>query len=118
MHERCPPDATTLAKDPDLQDIVAVNLVRAVQLCVDVAATLLSDSRVPPPDTMGASFDALVELGAIDSELAARLKAAVGFRDVAVHSYRSIDWNVVHGICTDRPGDFQRFAAAVERFAS
>jgi hypothetical protein len=31
---KCPADAQTLATDPDLQDIVALNLNRAVQVCV------------------------------------------------------------------------------------
>ena len=115
--ERCPAEASTLERDPDLQDIVALNLIRAVQVSVDIATTLLSDSKLPPPDTMGASFDSLVELGAIDAGLASRLKAAVGFRNIAVHSYQSIDWTIVHSLCTNRLEDFRRFAASVERFA-
>lgn len=35
---KCPADAQTLATDADLQDIVALNLSRAVQVCVDIGA--------------------------------------------------------------------------------
>jgi uncharacterized protein YutE (UPF0331/DUF86 family) len=35
---KCPTDAQTLATDPDLQDIVSLNLSRAVQVCVDIGA--------------------------------------------------------------------------------
>lgn len=90
---------------------------RAALVRVDIATTLLASSKLPPQDTMGASFDGLAELGAIDAELAGRLKAAVGFRNVAVHSNQSIDWTIVHGLCTERREDFRRFAAALERFA-
>jgi uncharacterized protein YutE (UPF0331/DUF86 family) len=38
IESRCPADAQTLASDPDLQDIVALNLSRAVQVCVDIGA--------------------------------------------------------------------------------
>lgn len=117
VRERCPRDAEALANDPDAQDIVALNLIRAVQGSVDIAATLLADSKLPAPDTMGAAFDGLAELGAIEPELAARLKAAVGFRNIAVHSYQSIDWAIVHSLCTERLDDFRDLAAAVERFA-
>ena len=33
VETRCPADAQTLATDADLQDIVALNLSRAVQVC-------------------------------------------------------------------------------------
>jgi len=46
---------------------------------------------VPPPQTMGETFDRLSQAGVLDGELATRLKKAVGFRNVAVHDYRSID---------------------------
>lgn len=53
IEAKCPADAQTLATDPDLQDIVALNLSRAVQVCVDIGAHLISGMDVPPPDTMG-----------------------------------------------------------------
>lgn len=43
----------------DIQDIIALNVTRAVQLCVDVAAHILAERNGPVPDTMGASFDEL-----------------------------------------------------------
>ena len=49
--DKCPPDPETLSRDPDLQDIVAINLTRAVQLCVDIGAHLIAGMQVPPPDT-------------------------------------------------------------------
>jgi len=53
IETKCPADAQTPAADPDLQDIVALNLSRAVQVCVDIGAHLISGMEVPPPDTMG-----------------------------------------------------------------
>lgn len=115
IRTRCPDQASQLASDPDLQDIVSLNLTRAVQICIDVAAIVISDSDVPAPDTMGGAFDALAELGVIDEELARQLKAAVGFRNIAVHSYRRIDWEIVHRLCQDNVEDFRKFAAEVSR---
>ena len=42
--ERCPENADTLARDRDSQDIIALNLSRAVQQCVDIGAHLISHS--------------------------------------------------------------------------
>lgn len=115
VHERCPVDVATLAGSPDLQDIVVLNLSRAVQICVDLALHMLSGSGRPVPDTMGRAFDQLAEAGQIPTELALRLKKAVGFRNVAVHNYSSIDWAIVHAIATQHLGDFEAFARAVDR---
>ena len=51
--EKCPSDPDKLGRDPDLQDIVTLNLSRAVQLCVDLGAHLIADLDLSPPDTMG-----------------------------------------------------------------
>ncbi len=111
--EKCPEESALLEQDADLQDIVALNLTRAVQLCVDIAAHLIAAREIPPPDTMGQSFDALARAGIIQEELATSLKKAVGFRNIAVHNYEAIDWRIVHALCQHRLVDFQEFARAI-----
>lgn len=86
IDSKCPEDADTLAADFDLQDIVSLNLSRAVQLCVDIGAHMISGMNVPPPDTMGQTFDILAQFGLLPAELAHSLKKAVGFRNIAVHN--------------------------------
>lgn len=110
---RCPLDAQSLAMDTDAQDIVVLNLTRAVQLCVDIGAHMVSGLGVPPPDTMGQGFDELARAGLISGDLSVQMKKAVGFRNVAVHNYREIDWRVVHAIATRHLVDFEVFARAV-----
>jgi uncharacterized protein YutE (UPF0331/DUF86 family) len=114
--DRCPPTAAELADDPDLQDIIALNLTRAVQLCVDVAAHIISTQKMTAPDTMGQAFEALASAKIIDEHIADRMKRAVGFRNIAVHSYETIDWQIVHAVCTRNIDDFIQFARAVDRW--
>lgn len=102
-----------LAGDPDRQDIVALNLMRAVQLCIDMAVHVMADSTRPPPSSMGDAFTALAEEGVIDDELATRMRAAVGFRNVAVHAYQRLDWSVVHAVSHEGLADIRRFAARI-----
>jgi uncharacterized protein YutE (UPF0331/DUF86 family) len=111
--EKCPSDPDALGRDPDLQDIVTLNLTRAVQLCVDLGAHLIADMDVPPPDTMGQTFDALAHAGAIPERLAQQLKKAVGFRNIAVHHYEEIDWTIVHRIALHHLSDFTEFAKVI-----
>ena len=81
--------------------------------CVDIGAHLIAGRDNPAPDTMGQTFDVLAELGVIPHELAVRMKKAVGFRNIAVHNYEAIDWQIAHAIATRNMSDFAAFAAAV-----
>ncbi|MEX1082104.1 MAG: DUF86 domain-containing protein [Halofilum sp. (in: g-proteobacteria)] len=105
--------AEELRKDADRQDIVALNLTRAVQICVDLAMHLIAETDEPLPQTMGDAFDSLARLGLIDEELRMRMRAAVGFRNVAVHAYQQIDWNIVQAITWQHLDDFKRFARGI-----
>ena len=113
IETKCPADAATLAADIDLQDIVSLNLSRAVQISVDIGAHLIAGMEVPPPDTMGQTFDFLAQEGVLNNELASSLKKAVGFRNIAVHNYESINWEIVHSIVKYHLADFTGFAQVV-----
>ena len=110
---KCPTDAATLVADIDLQDIISLNLSRAVQISVDIGAHLIAGMEVPPPDTMGQTFDILAQEGLFNNELASRLKKAVGFRNITVHNYENINWNIVHSIVKYHLADFSEFAKVV-----
>ena len=111
--DKCPPDPETLERDLDLQDIIALNLSRAVQLSVDIGTHIIAGMEVPPPDTMGQTFDILAQAGVIHDDLAKRLKKSVGFRNIAVHNYEKIDWAIVHAIARHHLADFTEFARAI-----
>lgn len=110
---KTPSSVDQLVRDPDVQDIIALNLQRAVQLSVDVAAHLIAETDAAPPSTMAENFEILQKLEVIDSVLAERLTKAVGFRNIAVHSYQTINWNVVYQICRHHLEDFRQFTKAV-----
>lgn len=116
VQEKCPPDPETLLRDVDLQDILVLNLTRAVQFCVDIGSHLLAQSELPPPETMGQTFDRLAQLGVLSLELAARLKKAVGFRNVAVHDYQEIDFRIVHALAREHLNGFTEFARSVSEY--
>ncbi len=113
IETKCPTDAATLIADIDLQDIISLNLSRAVQISVDIGAHLIAGMEVPPPDTMGQTFDLLAQEGVLNNELASSLKKAVGFRNIAVHNYESINWSIVHSIAKYHLADFSEFAKVV-----
>ena len=76
--EKCPAEPEKLISDLDLQDIIALNLTRAVQLCVDIGAHLIARMEVAPPDTMGQTFDIVASrLHATSSGVAAKKDCGV-----------------------------------------
>lgn len=108
----CPEGPEALAADVDAQDIVSLNLTRAVQLCVDIGAQLLARSGGAAPETMSQTFSQLAHENVIGPELADRMRRAVGFRNIAIHEYDEIDWHIVHAIATRHLTDFEDFARA------
>lgn len=113
LRTKRPASAAQLATDADLQDVLVLNLSRAVQVCVDIGAHLLAGSEQPVPSTMGETFVRLADAGMIGAESAQRLRKAVGFRNIAVHNYEVIDWAIVFALTGEPLSDLERFAAEV-----
>jgi uncharacterized protein YutE (UPF0331/DUF86 family) len=113
VQHKCPATLAALEADIDAQDVVVLNLSRAIQLCVDMAMHCLSDAPSTTPQTMGESFTMLAQQGMIDTALCARMRSAVGFRNLAVHNYDTISWAVVFTIATAHLDDFRAFAKAM-----
>jgi uncharacterized protein YutE (UPF0331/DUF86 family) len=116
IRTRCPNTLEALIDDIDAQDIITLNLSRAIQLSVDVAMHMASQLNVPTPGTMGAAFEALSEQRVIDPDVAERMRKAVGFRNIAVHNYEAINWEVVLAIVQQHLGDFDDFAKSIDRW--
>ncbi len=70
---KTPSTADQLAQNPDLQDIIALNLQRAVQLSVDLASHLIAETDARPPSTMAENFEVLKNLQFITPALSERM---------------------------------------------
>jgi uncharacterized protein YutE (UPF0331/DUF86 family) len=112
IEDKTPASLDAFRSDVDAQDIIVLNLERAVQLCVDLGSHALLDCSVSSPDSMAATFLALGEAGVLTRDLAQRMSKAAGFRNIAVHEYASMDWSIVYSIITTQLDDFREFAAA------
>lgn len=71
IEEKKPPQLDILISDADIQDIVVLNLTRAVQLCVDIGSHIISGTNENAPQTMGDVFTILEKLKAIDPDSSA-----------------------------------------------
>jgi uncharacterized protein YutE (UPF0331/DUF86 family) len=115
IQTKCPSTAGQLKEDVDAQDVIVLNLSRAVQLCVDIASHCLSHTNQPIPNTMGEAFQHLAASKLITPELALRLRKSVGFRNLAVHNYHDLNWEIVFAVATKHLDDFLEFAQAVSK---
>jgi uncharacterized protein YutE (UPF0331/DUF86 family) len=103
----------------DVEDIVVLNVTRAAQAAADIAAHVVAAEGYGLPDSLAAGFTLLERHGVIDGALAARMRQAMGFRNVAVHAYETVDSRVVEAIATHHIDDLRRFAdAMVRRYAN
>lgn len=83
----------------------------AIQVCLDVAAHLVAELGLRPPDEYRQTFVRLGEAGVLEPELAQRLADAAGLRNLLVHGYADLDDAAVFAALGGL-GDLRAFAAA------
>ena len=104
-----------LESNIDKQEIIILNLQRAVQICVDIGNHILLDYETPTPSTMSETFKYLADNKLISSKNAEELSRAVGFRNIAVHQYENLDCKIIYAIITSHLDDFKNFAGAISK---
>ncbi|WP_425058420.1 hypothetical protein SCACP_30710 [Sporomusa carbonis] len=97
------------------QDSIILNIQRACEAAIDLAMHTVSEKSLGIPQNSRDAFDLLQEGGIIPSNLAGRLKAMVGFRNIAVHDYRAINIEIVRQIIEKHLADLQEFACVMLR---
>jgi uncharacterized protein YutE (UPF0331/DUF86 family) len=91
--------------DVDAQDIAVLNIIRACEAGIDIALRLAKIFDAGLPSSGGESFTLLAQKGLIDADLAARLRRMVGFRNIAVHDYTTLNLDIVRSVITETLGD-------------
>jgi uncharacterized protein YutE (UPF0331/DUF86 family) len=100
-----------------VEDIVVLNLQRAIQAAIDLATHVVAAEGYALPDSVAAFFSVLEGHGILEHSLAERLRRMVGFRSIAIHDYRALDAGIVEAIVSRHLTDLRLFAAQmVNRF--
>ena len=97
----------------DVDDIIAINLQRAIQAAIDLASHVVAEEGYGVADSTAGVFTLLEQRGVIDGALAGRLRKMVGFRNIAIHEYRSVDPEIVEAILEKHLGDLRDLGARV-----
>lgn len=89
-----------------VQDAVVLNLQRACEQAIDAAARVVSIRRLGVPADSAEAFTLLERAGALTPVTAARMRAMVGFRNVAVHQYQVLDQAILRAVVEKHLDDF------------
>ena len=109
IEQRLPINEDEFLLDYDAQDVVVLNISRAVQLSVDIATHMLSSGNESVPKSMADSFTKSHRQGVISERVAEKMKKSVGFRNIAVHSYNDVDLSITYAIAKNHLKDFKEY---------
>ena len=97
----------------DKQDIFVLNLQRAAQAVIDLATHIVASEGLGLPETIKDNFNLLHEGKIIPRELAKKMESMVGFRNIAVHNYESLNEEILKSILGKHLADLEEFYATV-----
>lgn len=103
-------DPDGFAQDYTRQDAAILNIQRACEAALDMWQHLIRRERLGVPQSARDVFALLAQGGWIDAELADFLKRMVGFRNIAVHDYQSLQLPITVSIIRNHLDDFLTYS--------
>lgn len=96
----------SFAQDYTRQDAAILNIQRACEAALDMGQHLIRRERLGVPQSARDVFSIMAKSGLIDDKLADVLKRMVGFRNIAVHDYQSLQLPIIVSIILRHLDDF------------
>jgi uncharacterized protein YutE (UPF0331/DUF86 family) len=106
-------DPSTFAADFTRQDAAILNIQRACEACLDIGHAIIRRERLGIPQSARDVFALLARAGWIDDKLAEALQRMVGYRNIAVHDYQTLQLPITVAVIERHLGDFLAFSRAV-----
>jgi len=103
-----------IAHDIREERFVAHTLQMAIQAALDIASHIVSDGRLGEPRTNRELFDLLQRHHWLSSTLTETMRKMVGFRNIVVRGYQSVDPTIMRDIVENRLDDFLAFTSAIK----
>lgn len=109
VYEGKPENLTDYTK----QDSIILNIQRACEASIDLAMYIVSERKLGVPKASRDAFKFLQEAKIIEENLAKSLMNMVGFRNVAVHDYQTLNLDILKAILRDHVDDFRDFSKII-----
>lgn len=100
------------------QDSIILNIQRACECSIDLAMHIVSEKKLGIPQNSRDAFEVLEANKVIEKVLANKMKSMVGFRNIAVHNYESVNMKVVQMIIENHLGDFEEYIDSISKYIS
>ncbi|MBL5818354.1 DUF86 domain-containing protein [Bacillus sporothermodurans] len=95
------------------QDSIILNLHRACEASIDLAMHIVAEKKLGLPQNSRDAFTFLETEGVIPSSLSQKMKAMIGFRNIAVHDYQEISLVILQKIIDNHLVDFMQFTKTI-----
>lgn len=106
-------DPISFASDFTRQDAVILNIQRACEAALDMGQHLIRRERLGVPQSARDVFELLAKGGWVSAQLLSSLKNMVGFRNIAVHEYQTLQLPITVAIITKHLDDFLAFSSHI-----
>ncbi|OGT51912.1 MAG: hypothetical protein A3F17_01740 [Gammaproteobacteria bacterium RIFCSPHIGHO2_12_FULL_41_15] len=113
IHEEYDGHENELESNETKQDAILLNLQRACESSIDIAAYLIKENALGIPETSRNAFQLLINNKLIPPELGESLKKMVGFRNIAIHNYETVNLSIVKSILDNKLSDFEQFCQLI-----
>ena len=104
-----------IEKNIDIRGAVERYLYLAVQATIDLAEAVISFKDFRKPTTMGENFSILEEEDIIDKDLTESLIKMVGFRNIIVHDYEKMNYDILYDVLKNKLEDINKFLKSIEK---
>ena len=95
------------------QDAAILNIQRACEAALDMGQYIIRREKLGVPQSARDVFALLAQAGWIEAELADQMKRMVGFRNIAVHDYQTLQIPITVNIIEKHLDEFLQFSKVV-----
>jgi uncharacterized protein YutE (UPF0331/DUF86 family) len=106
-------DTAHFATNHTRQDAAVLNIQRACEAALDVAQHIIATQNLGLAQSARDSFAMLQRADIIGEPLSVSLQAMVGFRNIAVHDYQTLDPAIIVSVITVKLNDLLAFSTAL-----
>lgn len=95
------------------QDSIILNIQRTCEASIDLAMHIISERKFGIPQNSRDAFEILFNNKIIDENLMRELKSMVGFRNIAVHDYQTVNLDIVKAVIENHIDDLKKFSSSI-----
>ncbi|MCK5767426.1 MAG: DUF86 domain-containing protein [Candidatus Atribacteria bacterium] len=95
------------------QDSITLNIQRACEAIIDLGMHVIAERGLGIPQTSRDTFEILQNNKIINHEMSERLKAMIGFKNIAIHNYQKINLKIIQAIVEKDLEDLLHFTDVI-----